>query len=67
MSAASTIVVCIAFSHLFKICFPEINSFMEWFLKAMLVFVGGNIFGIIYLHNNQDFLFYKELILKKLT
>lgn len=67
VSAASTIVICVAFSQLFVIYFPEINSFIEWFLKAMLVFVGGNIFGIICMHNNQDFLFYKKLILKKIN
>lgn len=67
ISALSTMVACVIFSKLFVMYFPEIHSFIGWFLKAMLVFVVGNILGIIGLHNNQDFLFYKELILKKLN
>ena len=65
LSAFIAAFLCILFSLLFTLL-PSVHNLGEWILKALLVFTGGNVFGVIFLHNNGDFLFYKNLLAGKL-
>ena len=65
LSAFIAAFLCILFSLLFTLL-PSMHNLGEWILKALLVFTGGNVFGVIFLHNNGDFLFYKNLLAGKL-
>lgn len=62
-----TVLGCICFWAFFCVFFPQVSNFGEWILKAIIIFVGENIFLIACLHNNEDFFFYRNIVLKKLS
>ena len=66
ISALFTITLSKLISWISIFVFSEVCSFIGWFLKAALIFIGGNIIIVICMCRNRDFLFYKEMLLKKL-
>ena len=65
LSSLSTIILCAFFSWLSACCFPPIYSLTGCFLKVSMIFIVGNIIAIILFNKHPDFVFYKNLFLRK--
>lgn len=66
VSALLTFVLSVLFLRLYMFFIPEIRSFKTWFLKAITIFMLENIICAILFCKNQDYLFYKNLLLEKI-
>lgn len=64
-SALSTIILCAFFSWISAYCFLSICGFTGFFLKASMIFIVGNIIAVILFNKHPDFIFYKNLFLRK--
>ena len=64
-SALSTIILCAFFSWISTYCFLPICGFIGFFLKASMIFIVGNIIAVILFNKHPDFVFYKNLFLRK--
>ena len=64
-SALSTIILCAFFSWISTCCFLPICGFIGFFLKASMIFIVGNIIAVILFNKHPDFVFYKNLFLRK--
>ncbi|WP_026523777.1 lipopolysaccharide biosynthesis protein [Butyrivibrio sp. MB2005] len=58
--------ICYGYSVFFEMAGIEVKNLGLWFIKAVCVFCLTNIFYVLMFRKNGNYLFYKELIMKRL-